>query len=91
MAVLVRPLAALPAGFIGFLKSEKFEIELVDPEYFYISFVYDVFTVFSLRLLIVPYSKHETPYNPISLKYPIGFLFGRVTPLLSSPPPFRHL
>jgi hypothetical protein len=74
--------AALLAGFIGFLISEKFGIELVDSGDFYIAFMYVVFTVFSLRPLIVSYSKHETPYNPISLKYLIGFLFDLATLLL---------
>ena len=61
--------AALLAGFIGFLISEKFGIELVDSGDFYIVFMYVVFLVFSLRPLLLSYSKHETPYNPVSLKY----------------------
>lgn len=65
--------AALLAGFIGFLISEKFGIELVDSGDFYIAFMYAVFLVFSLRPLLLSYSKHETPYNPISLKYLFTF------------------
>ena len=61
--------AALLAGFIGFLISEKFGIELVDSGDFYIVFMYAVFLVFALRPLLLSYSKHETPYNPVSLKY----------------------
>lgn len=61
--------AAILAGFIGFLISEKFGIELVDSGDFYIAFMYGVFAAFSLRPLILSYSKHETPYNPLSLKY----------------------
>lgn len=66
--------AALLAGFIGFLISEKFGIELVDSGDFYIVFMYAVFLVFSLRPLLLSYSKYETPYNPISLKYLFTFL-----------------
>ena len=66
--------AALLAGFIGFLISEKFGIELVDSGDFYIVFMYAVFLVFSLRPLLLSYSKHETPYNPISLKYLFTFI-----------------
>ena len=61
--------AALLAGFIGFLISEKFGIELVDSGDFYIAFMYAVFAVFSIRPLILSYCKYDTPYNPFSLKY----------------------
>ena len=67
--------AALLAGFIGFLISEKFGIELVDSGDFYIAFMYGVFAAFSLRPLILSYSKHETPYNPLSLKYLFIFIY----------------
>ena len=66
--------AALLAGFVGFLISEKFGIELVDSGDFYIVFMYAVFLVFSLRPLLLSYSKHGTPYNPISLKYLFTFM-----------------
>ena len=66
--------AALLAGFIGFLISEKFGIELVDSGDFYIVFMYAVFLVFSLRPLLLSYSKHGTPYNPVSLKYLFTFV-----------------
>ena len=66
--------AAIFAGFIGFLISEKFGIELVDSGDFYIVFMYAVFLVFSLRPLLLSYSKHETPYNPVSLKYLFTFM-----------------
>ena len=44
--------AALFAGLLGFLTSEKFGFELVDSGDFYYLFMYGVFTVFSLRPFI---------------------------------------
>lgn len=44
--------AALLAGFLGFLISEKFGIELVDSGDFYIFFMYGVFLTFSTRPLL---------------------------------------
>ena len=67
--------AALFAGFIGFLISEKFGIELVDSGDFYIVFMYSVFAVFSLRPLIISYSKHGTTYHPLSPKYLMSFTY----------------
>jgi hypothetical protein len=52
--------AALLAGFIGFLISEKFGIELVDSGDFYIAFMYAVFASFSLRPLLKILSYKET-------------------------------
>jgi len=51
--------AALLAGFIGFLISEKFGIELVDSGDFYIVFMYIVFGSFFIRplLKILSYNK----------------------------------
>lgn len=66
--------AAIFAGFIGFLISEKFGIELVDSGDFYIAFMYGVFAAFSLRPLIRIYSKDDTPYTPISLRYLLVFV-----------------
>lgn len=66
--------AALLAGFIGFLISEKFGIELVDSGDFYNAFMYGVFIAFSLRPLVRIYSKDNTPYSPISPKYLCLFL-----------------
>ena len=65
--------AALFAGFIGFLISEKFGIELVDSGDFYIAFMYAVFATFSLRPLIRIYSKDSASHTPVSIKYVIGF------------------
>lgn len=61
--------AALLAGFIGFLISEKFGIELTDSADFYNAFMYGVFAVISFRPLIYIYSKDTPLYNPLSLKY----------------------
>lgn len=66
--------AAILAGFIGFLISEKFGIELVDSGDFYNAFMYGVFATFSLRPLIRIYSKDNTPYTPVSPKYLYLFL-----------------
>lgn len=66
--------AALLAGFVGFLISEKFGIELVDSGDFYNAFMYGVFFSFSIRPLVKIYSKDNTPYSPISLKYLYIFL-----------------
>jgi hypothetical protein len=44
--------AALLAGFLGFLISEKFGFELVDSGDFYYLFMYIVFLAFSLRPLL---------------------------------------
>lgn len=65
--------AALLAGFIGFLISEKFGIELVDGGDFYNAFMYGVFVAFSLRPLVRIYSRDNTPYSPVSPKYLLSF------------------
>ena len=66
--------AAIFAGFIGFLISEKFGIELVDSADFYNAFMYGVFAAFSIRPLIRIYSKDEVLYHPFSPKYLLLFL-----------------
>lgn len=53
--------AALLAGFIGFLISEKFGIELVDSGDFFIGFMYAVFGVFSVRLAVNTSSDVSSP------------------------------
>ena len=65
--------AAILAGFIGFLISEKFGIELVDSGDFYTAFMYGVIIVFSVRPLIRIYSKDAYTYTPISLNYLLIF------------------
>jgi hypothetical protein len=44
--------AALLAGFLGFLITEKFGFELVDSGDFYFLFMYFVFFFYSLRLFL---------------------------------------
>ena len=65
--------AAILAGFVGFLISEKFGIELVDSGDFYNAFMYGVFGAFSLRPLVRIYSSDHTPYSPVSLRYLLLF------------------
>ena len=76
--------AALLAGFVGFLISEKFGIELVDSGDFYNAFMYGVFASFSLRPLVRIYSKDDTLYSPISLKYLLSFIRDLLKLLLNS-------
>lgn len=76
--------AALLAGFVGFLISEKFGIELVDSGDFYNAFMYGVFACFSLRPLLRVYSKDDTPYNPLSLKYLLLFILDLVKLTINS-------
>jgi hypothetical protein len=66
--------AAIFAGFIGFLISEKFGIELVDSADFYNAFMYVVFLSLALRALVRVYNTHESEYNPFSLKYLLLFI-----------------
>lgn len=71
--------AALLAGFIGFLISEKFGIELVDSGDFYIAFMYGVFACFSVLPLIRIYSKDSADYTPLSPKYALIFFRDLLT------------
>ena len=65
--------AALFAGFVGFLISEKFGIELVDSGDFYIVLMYVLIAGFSGRLLLSCTSLSSTPYLPISLRHNMLF------------------
>ena len=76
--------AALFAGFIGFLISEKFGIELVDSGDFYTAFMYGVFASFSVRPLLRCYSEDNTPYSPLSPKYLLSFIRDVLILLLRS-------
>ena len=67
--------AALFAGFLGFLISEKFGIELVDSGDFYTFFMYIVFLCFSTRPFFRIMSKKNTVYHFISLKYLLDYLY----------------
>lgn len=66
--------AALFAGFIGFLISEKFGIELVDSGDFYTFFMYIVFLCFATRPFLRIMSKKNTLYHFVSLKYLLQYL-----------------
>lgn len=76
--------AAIFAGFIGFLISEKFGIELVDSGDFYTALMYGIFSVFSVRPLLRIYSITHTPYAPYSGKYALIFWSDLVTLVLKS-------
>ena len=65
--------AAILAGFIGFLVSEKFGFELVDSGDFYFLFIYIVFASFSVRPLLVTMNSNSTLMSLISLKPVLTF------------------
>jgi hypothetical protein len=60
--------AAIFAGFLGFLICEKFGFELLDSGDFYFLFMYLVFFCFFLRLLIKFLSHEEKKWNFLSFK-----------------------
>jgi len=66
--------AALFSGFLGFLISEKFGIELVDSGDFYTFFMYCVFLSFSLRPFLRILSKDNTVYHFFSYKFLLNYL-----------------
>jgi hypothetical protein len=68
--------AALFAGFIGFLISEKFGIELVDSGDFYVGLMYILFASFIFRLFVFSTtdSIDETPAFFLSF-YPIKLFY----------------
>lgn len=68
--------AALLAGFIGFLISEKFGYELVDSGDFYYLFMYIVFLVFSVKPLLTVADAHKGFWDAFSLKRIISFYVG---------------
>jgi hypothetical protein len=61
-------MAALLAGFIGFLISEKYGYELVDSGDFYYAFMYLVFLTFSLRPLLIVSDSTKGFLEALSLK-----------------------
>lgn len=67
--------AALFSGFLGFLVSEKFGIELVDSGDFYVLFMYVVFLVFSVRPLIKTIVKFDK-LTPIVSLTPLFNIFS---------------
>ena len=71
--------AALFAGLLGFLISEKFGIELVDSGDFYTVFMYGVFLCFSTRPLLRILDKNSTWTQVFTLKSLIQFLLQLIT------------
>lgn len=67
--------AALLAGFIGFLVSEKFGIELVDSGDFYIVFMYVVFISFSLRPLLKITSQFSKTWLMFSPNFMLDYFY----------------
>ena len=65
--------AALLAGFIGFLISEKYGFELVDSGDFYYLFMYLVFLSFSLRPLLTSIHYSEGLLTTLSIKFVIEY------------------
>ncbi len=65
--------AALLAGFLGFLITEKFGFELVDSADFYFLFMYLVFFFFVLRLFLKLFNSEKSSWNPFSLKWSFFF------------------
>jgi hypothetical protein len=65
--------AALLAGFIGFLISEKFGYELVDSGDFYYAFMYGVFLVFSIRPLLTVSDSNKGFIQCLSLRQLVLF------------------
>lgn len=74
--------AALFAGLVGFLISEKFGIELVDSGDFYTVFMYGVFICFSLRPLLRIADKNTTWVRLLTLHNLLTF-FTQLLVLMS--------
>lgn len=74
--------AALLAGLIGFLISEKFGIELVDSGDFYYLFMYVVFLSFSLRPLLLVAESDKSFVYLFSLKRVINFYISILSTFL---------
>lgn len=65
--------AAILAGFIGFLISEKFGFELVDSGDFYYLFIYIVFASFSIRPLLTTLNYQDSVNQVFSVKEVVKF------------------
>ena len=76
-------MAALLAGFIGFLISEKFGYELVDSGDFYYAFMYLVFLTFSLRPLLTVSDSSKGLIDAVSLKRVLVFYVNLVKLVLN--------
>jgi hypothetical protein len=76
--------AALFSGFIGFLISEKFGIELVDSGDFYTFFMYIVFLCFSLRPFFKIMSEKSTVWSFLSPNFLLDYFTTILTLILRS-------
>ncbi len=76
--------AALFAGFLGFLVSEKFGFELVDSGDFYFLTMYVVFLCFSLRPLLTATDAKYSVWNVFSLNNTLKFYINIITLLFRS-------
>jgi hypothetical protein len=65
--------AALLAGFLGFLVSEKYGFELVDSGDFYYLFMYIVFLTFSIRPLLTAINFERSLWTLFSPKFFLDF------------------
>jgi hypothetical protein len=74
--------AALLAGFIGFLITEKFGYELIDSGDFYYLFMYAVFLVFSIRPLLTVSDANKGFWDVFSLKRVASFYISLLQILL---------
>ena len=82
--------AALFAGLIGFLISEKFGIELVDSGDFYNALMYIIFLTFSLRPLIKILGKDFSLSDVFILKFFLEYLTIVLSLVLNSLQNFFH-
>jgi len=76
--------AALLAGFVGFLISEKFGFELVDSGDFYYLFMYGVFATFILKPLLYISNVNNSILTSLSIKNPLKFFSQMFLLLLTS-------
>ena len=73
--------AALLAGFLGFLISEKFGFELVDSGDFYYLFMYVVFASFMFKPFLYIINVNESVLNSLSPRNTVNF-FSKITLVL---------
>ena len=73
--------AAIFAGFLGFLVSEKFGMELVDSGDFYFLTMYLVFISFSVRPLLTVLNP-TTPFNEVFSLKPIFLFYSNLITLI---------
>lgn len=66
--------AAIFAGFLGFLICEKFGFELIDSGDFYYLFIYIVFLSMFSKLFLKIMSSSQNDYNILSLKWLLSYI-----------------